>query len=106
MFSREKSSASLIRCLVIIIATISSATQVLASPADGENVISTQMLKCLKLPTNSPKSYSISAVAVLKDGTADFVSINFRAPPSEWEMAAAPLVADAITQCEPYNSIS
>ncbi len=64
------------------------------------------MLKCLKLPADAPSSYDFMVVVVIKDGSADFLSINFRTPPSEWEKTAAPLIADAITECEPYNSIS
>lgn len=73
---------------------------------DSGNIVFNQMLKCLKLPADAPSVYDFQAVAVIKDGSADFVSINFRAPPSEWEKNAATVVADAITQCEPYSSIS
>ncbi|MGO7586909.1 hypothetical protein ACC689_32465, partial [Rhizobium ruizarguesonis] len=60
----------------------------------------------LKLPADAPSAYNFIVVAVIKDGSADFLSINFRTPPSEWEKTAAPLIADAITECEPYSSIS
>ncbi|MGO7960854.1 hypothetical protein [Rhizobium leguminosarum] len=73
---------------------------------DSGNIFINQMLKCLKLPADAPSGYNFMVVAVIKDGSADFLSINFRTPPSEWEKTAAPLIADAITQCEPYSSIS
>ncbi|WP_081525724.1 hypothetical protein [Rhizobium sp. CCGE 510] len=93
----------------VFIASVALATNVtktFASSEKPEDVVSSQMLKCLHLPPDAPNAYSILAVAVLKDGAADLVSINFRAPPSDWEKIAAPLVASAITQCEPYSSIS
>lgn len=73
---------------------------------DSGNIIFNQMLKCLKLPADAPSAYNFMVVAVIKGGSADFLSINFRTPPSEWEKTVAPLIADAVTQCEPYNSIS
>ncbi|MGO6884384.1 hypothetical protein ACC702_37240 [Rhizobium ruizarguesonis] len=88
------------------VALATNATNAIASSEKPEDVVSSQMLKCLHLPPDAPKAYSILAVAVIKDGAADLVSINFRAPPSDWEKIAAPLVADAITDCEPYSSIS
>ncbi|MBX5160364.1 hypothetical protein HJB89_25080 [Rhizobium sp. NZLR8] len=92
----------------LLAASAALAINVTSAPAsdDGGNIVSIQMLKCLKLPANAPSVYSLPVVADMKDGSADFLSINFRAPPSEWEKTAAPIIADAITQCEPYNSIS
>jgi hypothetical protein len=88
------------------VALVTNVTNTFASSEKAEDAVASQMLKCLHLPPDAPKAYSILAVAVLKDGSADLVSINFRAPPSDWEKIAAPLVADAITDCEPYSSIS
>ncbi|WP_246728023.1 hypothetical protein [Rhizobium leguminosarum] len=52
---------------------------------DSGNIVFNQMLKCLKLPADAPSGYNFMVVAVIKDGSADFLSINFRTPPSEWE---------------------
>ncbi|NTG34792.1 hypothetical protein G6K91_11030 [Agrobacterium rhizogenes] len=89
-----------------MILAIGSAANAVAASNDSVGVVARQMIKCLKLPADAPASYSIGAVVVLKDGVADLVSVNFPTQPSDWEKAAAPLVADAITACEPYNSIS
>lgn len=89
-----------------VICAIGGATNASTASDDSIGVVARQMAKCLKLPANAPDSYSISAVVVLKDGIAELVSVNFRTQPSAWELAAAPLVADAITECEPYNSLS
>lgn len=91
--------------LIVSVAFGTMVTRALASE-DGGNIVFNQMLKCLKLPADAPSAYDFMVVAVIKDGSADFLSINFRTPPSEWEKTAAPLIADAITQCEPYNLIS
>jgi len=88
------------------VALVANITNTFASSEKPEDAVASQMLKCLRLPPDAPEAYSILAVAVLKDGAADLVSINFRTPPSDWEKIAAPLVADAITDCEPYSSIS
>jgi hypothetical protein len=96
---------SRISALAVILA-IGGATSAVAASEDSVGVVARQMVKCLTLPADAPASYSIGAVVVLKDGAADLVSVNFRTQPSDWEKAAAPLVADAITACEPYNSIS
>ncbi|TBA20180.1 hypothetical protein ELH66_03675 [Rhizobium ruizarguesonis] len=92
----------------MLIASVTLALNVTSAHAfeDGGNIVFNQMLKCLKLPADAPSAYNFMVVAVIKDGSADFLSINFRTPPSEWEKTAAPLIADAITQCEPYSSIS
>lgn len=90
--------------LLIAVALAVSVTS--ARAEDSGNIIFNQMLKCLKLPADTPSAFDFMVVAVIKDGSAESLSINFRAPPSEWEKTAAPLVADAITQCEPYTSIS
>lgn len=92
----------------ILIASVALAANLTTARAsdDGGNVVFNQMLKCLKLPADAPSAYNFMVVAVFKDGSADLLSINFRTPPSEWEKSAAPLIADAITQCEPYSSIS
>lgn len=95
----------LLFALAMILA-ISGAKNTFAASDDSAGIVASQMVKCLKLPADAPASYSISAVVVLKDGAADLVAVNFRTQPSEWEKAAAPLVADAITECEPYNLIS
>ncbi|MDC9808001.1 hypothetical protein [Rhizobium binxianense] len=91
-----------------LIASVALAMKVTSAAAseDGGNIVFNQMLRCLKLPADAPSAYNFLIVAVIKDGSADFLSVNFRTPPSEWEKTAAPLIADAITQCEPYNSIS
>ncbi|MGR9237915.1 hypothetical protein ACU8OH_03700 [Rhizobium leguminosarum] len=91
--------------LIASVALAMNVTSALASE-DGGNIVFNQMLKCLKLPADAPSAYNFLIVAVIKDGSADFLSINFRTPPSEWEKTAAPLIADAITECEPYSSIS
>ncbi|TAU87732.1 hypothetical protein ELI02_04620 [Rhizobium leguminosarum] len=91
--------------LIASVALAMNVTSVLASEDSG-NIVFNQMLKCLKLPADAPSAYSFLIVAVIKDGSADFLSVNFRTPPSEWEKTAAPLIADAITECEPYSSIS
>ncbi|MGO8454166.1 hypothetical protein ACC779_30365 [Rhizobium ruizarguesonis] len=91
--------------LIASVALSMNVTGVLASE-DGGNIVFNQMLKCLKLPADVPRDYNFLIVAVIKDGSADFLSVNFRTPPSEWEKTSAPLIADAITQCEPYSSIS
>ncbi|MGV4792748.1 hypothetical protein [Rhizobium sp. F40D2] len=91
--------------LLMTVALAISVTSARAAEDSG-NIIFNQMLKCLKLPADTPSAYDFMVVAVIKDGSADFLPINFRTPPSEWEKTAAPLVADAITQCEPYTSIS
>ncbi|TAX54589.1 hypothetical protein [Rhizobium leguminosarum] len=91
--------------LIASAALAMNVTSVLASEDSG-NIVFNQMLKCLKLPADAPRDYSLMVVAVIKDGSADFLSINFRTPPSEWEKTAAPLIADAITECEPYSSTS
>ncbi|ANL45762.1 UNVERIFIED_ORG: hypothetical protein M2312_004998 [Rhizobium esperanzae] len=91
--------------VLLAVALAMSVTSARASEDSG-TIIFNQMLKCLKLPAGTPSAYDFMVVAVIKDGAADFLSINFRAPPSEWEKTAAPLVADAITQCEPYASVS
>ncbi|EJT06586.1 hypothetical protein [Rhizobium sp. CCGE 510] len=88
--------------LLIAVALAISVTSARAAEDSG-NIIFNQMLKCLKLPAEAPSVYNFAVVAVIKDGSADFLSINFLSPPSEWEKTAAPLVADAITQCEPYT---
>ncbi|TAT98682.1 hypothetical protein ELH77_03590 [Rhizobium ruizarguesonis] len=92
----------------MLIASVTLALNVTSAHAfeDRGNIVFNQMLKCLKLPADAPSAYNFMVVAVIKDGSADFLSINFRTPPSEWEKTAAPLIADAITQCEPYSSIS
>ncbi|MGO6818240.1 MULTISPECIES: hypothetical protein [Rhizobium] len=92
----------------VLIASVALAMNVTGAHTseDGGNIVFNQMLKCLKLPANAPSAYSFLIVAVIKDGSADFLSVNFRTPPSEWEKTAAPSIADAITQCEPYSSIS
>ncbi|QIO54194.1 hypothetical protein HA461_18135 [Rhizobium leguminosarum bv. trifolii] len=92
----------------VLIASVALAMNVTGARTseDGGNIVFNQMLKCLKLPADAPSAYSFLIVAVIKDGSADFLSINFRTPPSEWEKTAAPLIADAITECEPYSSIS
>lgn len=91
--------------LFAIASAIIGSVNAFASP-ESVNIVSRQMVKCFKIPENAPESYSLTAVVVLRNGSADLVAINFRKPPSDWEMMAAPLVADAITQCEPYRSIS
>ncbi|WP_246706306.1 hypothetical protein [Rhizobium leguminosarum] len=92
----------------VLIASVALAMNVTSAHAseDGGNIVFNQMLKCLKLPADAPSAYNFLIVAVIKDGSADFLSVNFRTPPSEWEKTAAPLIADAITQCEPYSSVS
>lgn len=92
----------------VLIASVALAMNVTSTHAseDNGNIVFNQMLKCLKLPADAPSVYNFMVVAVFKDGSADFLSINFRTPASEWEKTAAPLIADAITQCEPYSSIS
>lgn len=89
-----------------MILTISGTANAVAASEESVGIVARQMVTCLKLPADAPASYNISAVVVLKDGAADIVSVNFRAQPSDWEKAAGPLVADAITECQPYNSIS
>lgn len=77
----------------LLIASVVSAmnvTSVLASE-EGGNVVFNQMLKCLKLPADAPSAYDFMVVAVIKDGSADFLSINFRTPPSEWEKNGSPV---------------
>ena len=64
------------------------------------------MLKCLKLPANSPAKFEMSAQVTLQNGKTGLVSINFRTPPTPWEQIAAPAIADAISGCEPYGDIS
>ncbi|WP_283195053.1 hypothetical protein [Rhizobium sp. AN80A] len=81
-------------------------TGAFASSQDTVDLVSRQMMKCLKIPADAPEAYSVNAVVVLKNGSADAVSINFRQMPSPWEQVAAPMIADAITRCEPYGSIS
>ncbi|NKN08911.1 hypothetical protein [Rhizobium laguerreae] len=92
----------------VLIASVALAINVksVVAAEDSGSIVFNQMLKCLKLPADAPSAYSFLIVAVIKDGSADFLSINFRTPPSEWEKTAAPLIADAITQCEPYSSVS
>lgn len=92
--------------LVASAALTANAAGALSASMDNGNIISSQMLKCLKLPANAPSAYDMQAVVILKNGSADFVSINFRTMPSEWEKTAAPAIGDAITDCEPYGSIS
>lgn len=89
-----------------LILAISGAANSVAASDESVGIVARQMVKCLKLPADSPASYSITVVVVLKDGEADLVSVSFRTQPSDWEKSAAPLVADAITECQPYNSIS
>ena len=95
-------------CNVIVASAALSinAASALSASTENENIVSSQMLKCLKLPANAPSAYDMRAVVILKNGSADFVSINFRTAPSEWEKIAAPAIGDAITDCEPYASIS
>lgn len=81
-------------------------TGAFAASQDTIDLVSRQMMKCLKIPADAPEAYSVNAVVVLKNGSADAISINFRQMPSPWEQAAAPMITDAITQCEPYGSIS
>jgi hypothetical protein len=92
--------------LVASAALTVNAVGALSASVENENIVSSQMLKCLKLPANAPSAYDMQAVAILKNGSADFVSINFRTMPSEWEKTAAPAIGEAITDCEPYGSIS
>jgi hypothetical protein len=91
---------------VVLAAVATSHIAAFAASDDLGKTVSTQVLKCLKLPAGAPKDYGLSAVVVLKEGSADFVSVNFRAPPSAWEMTAAPALGEAITECEPYGSAS
>lgn len=102
---RSFTKAFLYSVLIAVVALATKVTTAVASE-DGGSIVFNQMLKCLKLPADAPSAYDFMVVAVIKDGSADFLSINFRTPPSEWEKTAAPLIADAITQCEPYSSIS
>lgn len=102
---------SLVRRLLCNVIVASAALSInvasaLSASMENENIVSSQMLKCLKLPANAPSAYDMRAVVILKNGSADFVSINFRTAPSEWEKNAAPAIGDAITDCEPYGSIS
>ncbi|MGO4452079.1 hypothetical protein AB4Y96_24430 [Phyllobacterium sp. TAF24] len=101
MISTSNIFLRIIACAVII-----GAIDAQAASDEYGKTLTAQMLKCLKLPTDAPKSYSLSGVAILKDGIADFVTINFTTKPSESEKAVAALVADAVTQCEPYGSVS
>ncbi|MEH7880088.1 hypothetical protein V7799_21895 [Rhizobium laguerreae] len=91
--------------LIASVALTINVKSVLAAEDSG-SIVFNQMRRCLKLTADAPSAYNFLIVAVIKDGSADFLSINFRTPPSEWEKTAAPLIADAITQCEPYSSIS
>lgn len=76
-----------------------------AKAADGDAVAS-QMLRCLKLPDHSAENVAMVAQIAFKQGSAEFVSINFSAPPTEWEKVVAPAISDAVTDCEPYGDIS
>lgn len=98
-------SSNLLFSLIACAMTIGTSAALAASDDSGKT-ISTQMLKCLKLPTDAPKTYSLTTVAILRNGIADFVAINFRIKPTEWEKAAAAVVAEAVTQCDPYGSLS
>lgn len=75
-------------------------------PSDAGNVVASQMLKCLKLPANSPAKFEMLALVGLQNGKTGLVSINFLTPPTPWEQIAAPAIADAISECEPYGGIS
>ncbi|AYG66664.1 hypothetical protein CCGE531_12155 [Rhizobium sp. CCGE531] len=74
--------------------------------SDKGNVVASQMLKCLKLPANPPAKFEMLALVTLKDGKTGLVSINFKTPPTPWDQVAAPAVANAISECEPYGDIS
>lgn len=92
--------------IALIAFSASNATGFAASEGD-ENIVSSQMLKCLTPPDGTPSDENnITAVVVLKGGSADFISINFRTTPSPWELTVAPLISNAITECEPYGVIS
>lgn len=66
----------------VLIASVALAMNVTSTAAseDGGNIVFNQMLKCLKLPADAPSAYDFMVVAVIKDGSADFLSINFRTP--------------------------
>lgn len=100
MLFRSKNIALLI--LVALPFTACSADD----SSDKGSVVASQMLKCLKLPPNSPAKFEMFAQVALQNGKTGLVSINFRTPPTQWEQIAAPVVADAITDCEPYGAIS
>lgn len=102
----ERLSTKAFCILVSAIFTVTFGLVTFAASEEQDTVISKQMLKCPTLPPNAPDSYSVSAVAILKDGAADLVLVNFPAGPSEWEMVPAPIVADAVTRCGPYQSMS
>lgn len=77
-----------------------------AIAADKGETVANQMLKCLRLPENRPDNFEMTAQIAFKNGSAEFVSINFRAPPTDWEKIVAPAIAAAVTDCEPYGDIS
>ncbi|WP_261332550.1 hypothetical protein [Rhizobium leguminosarum] len=73
--------------LITSVALAINVKSVLAAEDSG-SIAFNQMRRCLKLPADAPSAYSFLIVALIKNGSA------------------APLIADAITQCEPYSSVS
>lgn len=66
-----------------------------------------KMLRCLQLPRGEPDSYKMLARVMLKDGEAVLVNIGVgTARPGPWEQLVVPMIADAITNCEPYGELS
>ncbi len=81
-------------------------TAIAASPEENGAAIAKQMLGCLKLPPNAPTTFAYRIVMQLTDGSADFVRVGLLAPPTKWDMDAVPKIADAVTDCEPYGTMS
>jgi hypothetical protein len=74
-----------------------------ASPIDD---ITVKVSQCLKTPPNGPTSYRFLVRAKLaQDGSVVLVSVGpmGHARPTAWETSAAPMISQAVYDCEPYT---
>lgn len=74
---------------------------------EGGSELARRIVPCLQLPTNEPSSYTMLARVMLENEEVSYLLIGFDEKQiSAWEMKAADVIADAITDCQPYAGLS
>lgn len=93
------------RFLPLVIFALLGTTPVTASSTDD---VTAQISKCLHVPPDAPESYRFVLRLQVIEGNVKLAAVDFleNRAPSEWEMAAMEMIADAATDCQPYGKLS